>query len=128
MHGDMDYAASHSGYDITYNYVYDYDVTISGIGTALYTMTGSGGYDMDYHIVGAGSNQTYNYDVDWETLEGGITVAPGGCPSGTIRYTFEPYHLDVVFDGTDTAVHTLYNSSGDTVPAGSGTYPLYCGD
>ena len=90
-------------------------------------MTGSGGYDIDYHIVGPSYDQTSSYVVDWETVDGGITVAPGGCPSGTIRYTFDPYHLDVVFDGSSTATHTLYNSSGGTVASGSGTYPLSCG-
>jgi len=127
MHGDMDFASNQGGYNVTYDYVYDYDVTISGVGTSLYTMTGSGGYDVDYHIVGPSYDQTASYVVDWETVDGGITVAPGGCPSGTIRYTFDPYHLDVVFDGSSTATHTLYNGSGGVVASGSGTYPLSCG-
>jgi hypothetical protein len=127
MHGTMDYASSQSGYNLTYNYMYDYDVTITGLGTSLFTMAGSGGYDIDYQYVGNGVNQDINYAVDWETLGGGITVAPGGCPSGTIRYTFAPYHLDVVFNGSSSATYTLYDGGGGTVAAGSGTYPVFCG-
>lgn len=107
---------------------YEYEIVITGLGTEMLTMTGDGGYDFDYDYHGDDGDFSASYEITWATLPPGITQpAAGGCPSGTIRYDYPPYYTLVVFDGSDTAVSTLYNSNGGAVSGGSFSHALYCG-
>ncbi len=124
--GTMEYGMDQGGVVFDYDYLYDYDTTLTGLGTDTLVMTGTGGFDLDYTYSTGGINQNYEYLLEWETLGAGISYPEAGCPQGTIRYTLTPYHLDLVFNGSTTAVATLYDGSGNVVAAGGGNYPLSC--
>jgi len=127
MTGTGSYDFSQGGYNYVYDMMYEYNTTISGLDTSTYTMTGDGGYDIDYSYTGQGVNQNASYVVNWETLDPGITVpASGGCPTGTIQYTFNPYVMDVVFNGTGTASVSMVDGSGGNVPLNPNTYAMTC--
>lgn len=129
MHGTMDYEDSQQGADIVLHYIYDYDVTITGMSTrSVLTLEGGGYFDIDYTYSFGGINQSYNYVANWETVGPNHIQAEenGGCPTGTIRYSMDPYYLDVVFDGSSSATATLYDGNDAVVPGGGGTYSLNC--
>lgn len=126
MTGTGDYDGQQGDATIVYDYVYEYDVTIAGIGTGTLVMTGGGGYDFDYAYTAPGSNFSQSYVTSWEIQGAGITHPAGGCPTGTIRYDFDPYHALVVFNGTNTATTTLYNANGTPVAAGGSNHTVGC--
>lgn len=127
LSGTGTYSLSQSGYSYDYTYTYEYETHFTGLGSGTVTMTGSGGVDMDADIVVNGVSQSSSYVMDWTTLGDGIVWTGGGCPSGTIRYDMNPYHLDVVFNGDGTATSTLYNSGGGVVNGGGGNTNVSCG-
>jgi len=127
LNGTGSYGVTQDGYTIDYDYVYEYDTTIAGLGGSTYTMTGNGGYSIDYTYSGQGVNQSADYVVSWTTLSPGITIpANGGCPTGTIRYTFNPYSMDVVFNGSSTATVSMTDGGGSPVTVNPNTYALSC--
>jgi len=126
MTGVGSYGLDQTGYSFSYDYTYEYSTRFTGLGTDTVAMTGSGGIDIDYSVSTNGVNQSSTYVMNWSTLGDGIVWNNGGCPSGTIRYDMNPYHLDVVFDGNGNAVSTLYNGSGGTVSGGGGTRTTAC--
>lgn len=127
MNGTGTYSSNQGGFDIDYDYVYEYDTVITGLGGNTYTMTGDGGYSFDYTYSGSGVNQSSSYQVDWTALSPGVMVpANGGCPTGTIRYTFTPYTMDMVFDGSSTATASMSDGVGNSVPLTPDTYDLSC--
>jgi hypothetical protein len=103
------------------------EATVDGLDSATLTIDGAGGYDFTYEAHSDGNSATLDLSVTWETLGGGISVPVGGCPTGTIRYHFAPYYVDVVFDGDDTVTYTLYTADGDPVPGHSGLETMVCG-
>lgn len=127
MNGIGSYSLDQSGFSYSYDYTYEYNTHFSGVNTGTLTMVASGGTDIDAVVNTGGTQQTSSYVMNWETLGGGIVWENGGCPSGTIRYDMNPYHLDVVFDGNGTATSTLYDGSGGTVSGGGGTNSVSCG-
>ncbi|MCB1150884.1 hypothetical protein KDK88_05015 [bacterium] len=127
MDGTGSYSLNQTGYSYTYSYTYQYDTHFTGLGSGTVTMTASGGTDIQADVNVNGTQQSSSYIMNWETLGDGITWAGGGCPSGTIRYDMNPYHLDVVFHGNGTSTSTLYNGSGGTVNGGGGTQNVSCG-
>jgi hypothetical protein len=127
MDGTGDYSQSVSGFQIDYTYDYNYDTSFTGLGTDTVTMTGTGGIDLDYTYVGSGVNQSSNYVMNWATVGNGVSWVNGGCPTGTIRYDMDPYHMDVVFNGSSSAISTLYDGNNNVVGGGGSTYPMYCG-
>ena len=115
------------GYNIVYDFNYNYSTTISGLGSATHVMTGAGGYSIDYTYSGNGVNQVADYVVEWETLSPGVSVpATGGCPTGTIQYKFNPFEMDVVFNGTSTASVGMVDGNGGNVPMNPNSYSLSC--
>jgi hypothetical protein len=115
------------GTAIVWSQLWDNDVTLTGLDTDSRVMQGSGGYDLDYTVTSGENTQSYDLSTLWETQGSGVVYPVDGCPSGTIRFFFDPYYMDVVFDGSSTASYTLYDGNGDEVPGGSGTEPLFCG-
>ncbi len=126
MNGVADYSMNQSGFLLDYSYTYSYDVTLTGLGSSTMVMTGSGGFDLDYNYTGSGVTQAATYKLDWETQGAGISYPDGGCPAGTIRYNMDPYYTILTFNGSGTAVATMYDSSGAVVAGGGGSYPLSC--
>ena len=127
MTGTGSYSLNQTGYSYTYAYTYEYNTHFMGLGSSLVTMTGSGGTDIQADVSVNGIQQSSSYIMNWATQGDGITWSNGGCPSGTIRYDMNPYHLDVVFNGTGTVTSTLYNGSGGTVSGGGSTQNVSCG-
>ncbi len=125
MDGTGSYSFSDNGVNYQWTFSYDWDVMITGLHTMTYVMTGSGGYEGDYTGTIGGTSFDHHYVVTWETLDDGISKPVGGCPAGTIRYHFEPYYMDITFDGTSTATWTLKDGSGNTLD--SDTVELSCG-
>ncbi len=126
--GTGHYTSNSNGTQVTVDNTYHADVTLQGLGSSTLTMAGSGGFGIDETVVSGGNHYDYNYDVSWVTGTGGITLPIGGCPTGTFHYTLAPYHLDIVFDGTNVATHTLTDGSGAVVAAGTGTDTMSCGN
>jgi hypothetical protein len=126
MNGTGDYHQESDGTVVDYNYAYTYSVSTTGLGTEALRMAGTGGWDFDYAWSNGSQSQAYSYEIGWQTLDDVITIPLGGCPTGTIRYTFAPYHLDIVFNGTSTAVATLYDGNGSIVTAGGSNQPVAC--
>ena len=127
MNGTGSYRFVGDGAVLDYDYVYEYATTITGVGSGTMVMTGGGGQDIDYTYTSPQGNYAATYDVGWEILPPGITVSGSGCPVGTIRYDFAPYHALVVFDGGSMATSTLYDGAGSPVAGGGRTHPLSCG-
>jgi len=126
MEGTADYDVTEDDYHLVYSYSYNYDTTISDLGSDALTMTGGGGYDFDYRYTGNGVDYDYSYVIAWETVGDGIVYPAGGCPSGTIRYTFAPYTMDIVFDGTAVAHASMTDAAGSDVPVDPPTRPVSC--
>ncbi len=126
LDGTGEYSLNNGGYQIEYLYVYAYDTTISGLGSDTHVLDGTGSVEIDYSYNAGGQVQSADYVMNWETLGDGVSFPTNGCPTGTIRYDMNPYHYDVVFDGSGTAVGTLYDASGNVVASGGGSYPLGC--
>lgn len=126
MIGTMNFDISDEGYHIVYDYMYAYDTIVTGLGTETYTMMGSGQHQVAYDYTGEGYSESANYTASWEILDDGIQVGAGGCPAGTIRYTFGSFYTDVVFNGTGTVTYTTYNGAGGVVAGGGGTYSTFC--
>ena len=103
------------------------ELTVDGLDTTTLVIDGSGGYDFTYEAHSDGNSATMDLTVTWETLAGGISFPEGGCPTGSIRYHFAPYYVDVIFDGDDTVTYALYTTDGVPVPGGSGTEMMLCG-
>ncbi len=104
------------------------EMEVDGLDTTTLVIAGSGGYDFTYEAYSDGNQATLDLTVTWETLGGGISFPENGCPTGSIRYHFSPYYVDVVFDGDDTVNYTLYNAEGTPVQGGSGTEMMTCGN
>jgi len=121
-HLEQDGSTFHQDYEYTYN------TSITGMGSATLVMTGNGSWDISFDYQSPEGNYANDYEVSWQTLAPGISVpASGGCPVGTIRYDFDPYYSEVVFNGTATATSTLYDSNDNVVPGGGDTHALSCG-
>lgn len=118
---------SGDGYVLVMSYDFDSDVTASGLGTGALLVDGGGGYDLDYDVTSDGRREQLAFSASWQTLGDGVSYPTDGCPTGTMRYSFAPYRMDIVFDGTSTAAYTLHDGAGSQVPEASGTVELYCG-
>lgn len=128
MTGVGTYHLEQDGSTIHYDYEYTYDTSITGLDTDTLVMTGGGSWDISFDYQSPDGNYANDYEVSWHTLAPGISrPASGGCPVGTIRYDFAPYYAEVVFNGTDTATSTLYDSNSTEISAGSDTHALSCG-
>ena len=128
LDGTGSYHYEADGMMIDHQMDYYYDTMITGLGSDLLTLTGSGGYDFAYEYHGENGNMSGDYEITWATVAPGITQpAAGGCPAGTIRYDFPPFYALVVFDGSGSATSTLYNTNGSVVQGGGSTHSMYCG-
>jgi hypothetical protein len=126
MSGTGSYAFQQGGATLSYDYLYAYDTMITGLNTATRVLSGTGEIGIDYSYSGNGVEQNYTYAMDWETVGDGVSFPASGCPSGTIRYNLDPYHLDLVFDGAGNAVGTLYDGNGNEVSGGGSTHTVTC--
>ncbi len=127
MSGTGEYHYEYEGTVLDYDYFYEYATTIAGLGTGTLVMTGGGSQDIDYTYNSPEGNYAFNYAVGWEILSPGIIInGEGACPIGTIRYDFMPYYWLIVFDGSNTASSTLYDSGDNPVSGSEGTHSLSC--
>lgn len=128
MNGTASYHYEGDGTVLDHSYDYNYQTAITGLGSDTHVMNGSGGYDYDYEGHSDGHSYAASYEIAWMIVAPGIArPATGGCPTGVIRYDFDPYYCLITFDGTDTATYVLYDGDGDMVPSGSGSHGMYCG-
>jgi len=126
--GAIAYDFSGDGYSLIMNYDFGSDVTASGLQTGTLLIDGGGGYEMDYDVTSDGQREVFAYTFGWETLGAGVSFPIDGCPTGSMRYHFSPYTLDLVFDGSSTVAFSMRDGNGNLVPGGSGTETIFCND
>lgn len=110
----------------TFETSYDYDVTITGMGTGVLTIVGTGGWS---HVVStAGIPLSLTYLGSWTTVAPDHITIPegGGCPTGALEYSIAPYTILFEYDGTATGTYTVFDANSDPVAGGSGTTNVGC--
>jgi hypothetical protein len=123
---DIAYSDSERGIALTSHYAVDEAAVVDGLGGEALGVAGHSTVGWAFDYVSEGYNESLATTIGWEVLGDGVVFPVAGCPVGTVRVTMAPFHCDVVFDGSDQAVYTLYDAQGNVVAAGSGVAPLGC--
>lgn len=121
--GNLDFTEGDSQY--ISSWVYETAAEVSGLNTMVLTVDWAGSQDYSTQWITPSGNGSVDFAITWATGDSGLTVPlDGSCPDGSIHFTFAPYEMDMLFDGTDTANWELYWNDENLVA--SGTETLEC--
>jgi len=107
------------------SWVYETAAEVSGLNTTVLTVDWTGSQDYTTSWTNPSGTGSVDFAMTWATGDTGLIVPlDGTCPEGSIHFTFAPYEMDMVFDGSDTASWDLYWNDENLVS--SGTEQLEC--
>ncbi len=121
--GDLNFTEGDTEYIA--DWVYESAAEVDGLNTMVLTVDWTGSQDYSIAWTSPSSNGNIDYAMTWATGDAGLIVPlDGGCPDGSIHFTYAPYEMDMIFDGSDTASWELYWNDEELVA--SGTEALDC--
>jgi hypothetical protein len=121
--GDLDLTEGDTHY--ISSWVYETAAEVTGLNTTVLTVDWTGSQDYSTSWTTPSGTGNVDFAMTWATGDSGLIVPlDGTCPEGSIHFSYAPYEMDMVFDGSDTASWELYWNDDDLVA--SGTEALEC--
>jgi hypothetical protein len=118
---DLDAVSTENGDDLQVDLHYETAMNITDLQTANYDVEAAGA--LTGEIKGSKDGQNVNYDLDLSWAVHADVPADGGCGSGEILVTIEPYTLAATYSADSQTYAWTFSEGATQIAYGTGTAP-----